>query len=262
MVRSIVFCAVLFAICLATVGRTPADNGQPPSHPRGCNEDAAVVTAAPLQAPPSARHLQGPVTVLVELALSATGGVKDARIFKSSGDSAIDDAALKAARATVYMPRTVHCAATEGRYVFRADFNGVQPSPPTITIPAGWQPGRFNDDPKLHALSWSDAPTHQLILQWRTDTRTIDQVRASELNAAGGLRADATVNVTLCNGTQSGVRFIHHPTAQLPEGIVEVVMVNGVMYSAAYLGYDGAKPSQSVLTALDSFCAPVPAKAR
>ena len=260
MVRSLVSYAALFAVSLMAVGGTPAANAQPASHPRGCNEDASAVSVAPVQLP-SAKRLQGSVTVLVELVISSVGTVTDAKIFKSSGDGALDNAALKAARATAYTPKTVHCVATEGRYVFRADFNGVQPLSPTISIPAGWQPGRFNDNPKFHTLSWSDVPAHQLILQWQTDARTIDQVRASELNAAGGLRADEAIDVTLCNGTQSGVRFIHHKREQQPEGVVEVVMANGMMYSAAYLGYDGAKPGQSVLTALDSFCVPIPPKA-
>jgi len=56
--------------------------------------------------------------------LDETGNVVSATIYKSAGNAALDQAAIKAARATSYVPEIVNCVKTAGSYIFRADFTG------------------------------------------------------------------------------------------------------------------------------------------
>jgi TonB family protein len=74
--------------------------------------------------PDSARDLGlGPVTVLVEVTVSPSGALTDANVYKSSGNSAIDREALRAAHQSTYAPKLVNCSPTSGQYLFRAEFN-------------------------------------------------------------------------------------------------------------------------------------------
>ena len=73
--------------------------------------------------PESAKDLGlGAVTVEVEVTVGASGNLVSASVYKSSNNSAIDQAALRAARQSTYSPRLVDCNPTTGDYLFRADF--------------------------------------------------------------------------------------------------------------------------------------------
>jgi TonB family protein len=73
--------------------------------------------------PDSARDLGlGTVSVFVQVTIDAQGRLVDARIYGSSNNAAIDEAALRAARASRYSPRIVNCVPVEGTYLFHADF--------------------------------------------------------------------------------------------------------------------------------------------
>ena len=260
MVCSFAFRASFFAAIVSLLAATPTTaslRAQTPS-PAACNQDASVTSAVTPRFPASARNLRGRVIVLVEVVIGATGSVKEATIYKSSGDTAVDAEALRAARASVYAPKTVKCVPTDANYLFREEFVGTPLTPPTIAVPPGWKPGPFNQS-TYETRSWSDDTQHQLILRWQKDSQTIDQIRASELNARAGLRAQRAVDVRLCDGTQSGVRFFHEAADSLdhiPSGEVEVIVTNGVLYTASFLAYDHSPPSEDVRKALDSFCAP------
>lgn len=61
-------------------------------------------------------------TAHVQVQLSATGSVTAVKIFESTGNSALDDAALEAARRTTYSPKIVDCERVPGTYLFRVEF--------------------------------------------------------------------------------------------------------------------------------------------
>ncbi len=89
------------------------------SHP---NSEASVITAAPPELPHGVR-LKGEAVVAVTIA--PNGRVLHASVLHSSGNAAIDNAVMEAARKTTYAPKRANCAPVEGRYLFHAD---LQPS--------------------------------------------------------------------------------------------------------------------------------------
>ena len=58
----------------------------------------------------------------VEVNLSASGQVTAAKIYVSTGSTALDNAAIEAARRTTYTPKIVDCDRVPGSYLFRVDF--------------------------------------------------------------------------------------------------------------------------------------------
>jgi protein TonB len=89
------------------------------------NEDASIRGTAVEPDYPDIARQQGAVgTTNIKVTLDANGNVTDAEVFKSSGNAALDNAALKAAKATEYTAETVNCVKTPGSYLFRADFTG------------------------------------------------------------------------------------------------------------------------------------------
>jgi len=112
------------------VPATPAPTATPiPATPKpSCanpNAQAGIVgQPADLDYPDIARQ-QGVVgSTDVQVTLDATGNVTDVSIHKSSGNAALDQSAIKAAKATRYSPEIVGCVKTAGAYLFKADFNG------------------------------------------------------------------------------------------------------------------------------------------
>ena len=74
---------------------------------------------------PDIARQQGAVgTTQVKVTLDATGNPVDVSIYKSSGNAALDQSAMKAARATQYNAETQNCDKIPGSYIFRADFTG------------------------------------------------------------------------------------------------------------------------------------------
>lgn len=69
--------------------------------------------------PDSARDLGlGPVVVYVQVTVNPDGTIARAVITQSSNNSAIDQAALRAARTSTYSPKLVGCNAVTGTNVF------------------------------------------------------------------------------------------------------------------------------------------------
>jgi TonB family protein len=72
--------------------------------------------------PASARDADvGPATVQVSVTVGPTGNVTQLNVAKSSGNIAIDAAALQAARESTYSPAIKNCQRTSGTYLFYAD---------------------------------------------------------------------------------------------------------------------------------------------
>ncbi len=86
------------------------------------NVPAHVLEAVDPVYPDSAaqEHVFG--TVLVAVTLSTSGAVVSTAISKSSGNDALDQAALHAAQASEYAPDYVDCRPVGGTYIFRAIF--------------------------------------------------------------------------------------------------------------------------------------------
>ena len=85
--------------------------------------DAAITQAVPPVYSASARQQGATGTVLVRVNLSSTGAVVGTSVYRSSGNDALDDAALQAAQASLYSPEINDCQPTGGSYIFRANFN-------------------------------------------------------------------------------------------------------------------------------------------
>jgi TonB family protein len=87
------------------------------------NVEATVTNPVQPDYPETARDLGlGAVTAEVEVTVGPSGNLISAKIFKSAGNMAIDQAALRAARQSTYSPKLVDCQPTQGDYLFRADF--------------------------------------------------------------------------------------------------------------------------------------------
>jgi TonB family protein len=108
------------------------------------NREAGVTVAHQPDYPRSAKGLAY-VAVQIEVTIDPSGNLVAAHVYKSSGNLAIDDAALKAASLSKYSPKLVNCQGTTGYYLFRADFdpnsgasgpNGSYPAVP-VDIPRG-----------------------------------------------------------------------------------------------------------------------------
>ncbi|MDP9018778.1 MAG: TonB family protein [Candidatus Eremiobacteraeota bacterium] len=87
-------------------------------------KDATPVNLVSPEYPESAKEANiGPAVVIVKITLSASASVLDASVISSSGNSALDRAAISAAKQSSYSPKVVDCAPVTGDYSFRANFD-------------------------------------------------------------------------------------------------------------------------------------------
>lgn len=110
----------------ATAAPTPVPTATPTPKPVCAvpNADASTTQAVEPDYPDIARQQGAVGTTQVKVSLDATGHVTDASIAKSAGNASLDQAAIKAARASSFSPEIVNCVKTAGSYIFRADFTG------------------------------------------------------------------------------------------------------------------------------------------
>jgi TonB family protein len=107
-----------------TVAQTATDAPLPTPDP--CNHEAQMMNMVIPALPDSGLPLM-PGTAYsakVEVDLDASGKITKATITTSSGNSALDNASLKAATATTYRPKMVNCKGVPDSYIFRTDFYG------------------------------------------------------------------------------------------------------------------------------------------
>jgi TonB family protein len=110
------------------------------------NRDAEVTRAQQPEYPQSGKR-SWPVTVQVEVTIDPSGNLIASRIYKSSGNQAIDEAALRSASGSKYASKLVNCQAVTGDYLFRVDFQpDSYASGPTDSyasvpadLPRGWE---------------------------------------------------------------------------------------------------------------------------
>ena len=86
------------------------------------NHDAMVTNQAVPDYPDSARQFGVTATVLIEADLDEHGRLIAVGVYKSSGISAMDEAALTAARLSTYIPPVYNGVPEPGKYLFRATF--------------------------------------------------------------------------------------------------------------------------------------------
>jgi TonB family protein len=88
------------------------------------HKDATTTRRVEPDYPDLARQQGAVGTVQVKVSLSATGSVVSTSVYKSSGNGALDRAALAAARVSSYSPGIEACEPVPDTLLFRADFNG------------------------------------------------------------------------------------------------------------------------------------------
>jgi TonB family protein len=104
------------------------------------NREAMVTKAQEPDYPQSAKPLGlGPVTVQIEVTIDPSGNIVEARVYKSSGNQAIDEAALKAASGSKYSAKLINCQTVTADYLFRSDFEPDSYASVPADLPRGSQ---------------------------------------------------------------------------------------------------------------------------
>lgn len=85
-------------------------------------QNATALQPASADYPASAARLHASGQAVVEVTIAPTGELQEAHIVSSANNMALDQAALEAARRTIYSPKTVHCVPTTGVYLFKVTF--------------------------------------------------------------------------------------------------------------------------------------------
>ncbi len=102
----------------------------PPTPKPACADpyrEATMTNGVSPEYPESAKEQGlGPVTVIVKITLSPAASVESASVLQSSGNMAVDQAAIIAARQSSYAPKLMNCQPAEGTYSFRANFDPAQ----------------------------------------------------------------------------------------------------------------------------------------
>lgn len=111
-----------------TAAPAPPAPSAPPGTPKpACKtpyQDATAVQAATPDYPESAREQGlGEVQVTVVVTIAPSGSLVNASIGQGSGNMAIDQAALAAARQSTYAPKIVDCQPVQGQYYFKVTFD-------------------------------------------------------------------------------------------------------------------------------------------
>ena len=84
--------------------------------------DAGIRTAFTPEIPEIARQQGAAGTVYVKIDLTADGTLSSASIIRSSGNQALDQAALRATRESSFAPAVQSCSPVGGSYVYVVDF--------------------------------------------------------------------------------------------------------------------------------------------
>ncbi len=92
---------------------------------KGCVTPNADVAVAHGKTPdiPKGEKLHGTVTGTSRVTIGPNGEVVSARIERSTGDAAFDQAVLNAAKGSTYSPKIVDCKPVQGAYLFSVLFD-------------------------------------------------------------------------------------------------------------------------------------------
>jgi TonB family protein len=115
----------LVAVILTVAGFVASAAGA-----RACttrNRPASVIKLVQPDYPESARDVGiGAVAVEVQVSIGSSGNLIGAEVYKSSSNMAIDQAALQAARRSIYQPRLKDCQPTTADLLLHFD---ISPGP-------------------------------------------------------------------------------------------------------------------------------------
>lgn len=89
---------------------------------KSCDRDGSIASSAHAVLPADV-HLQQAATALVKVTIGENGQLVDAKIQQSSGNNAVDQAALDAAKRSTYAPKFVSCKAVVASYIYKMVFN-------------------------------------------------------------------------------------------------------------------------------------------
>ncbi len=106
---------------------SPQPSPAPEEPSRACpivNSPVLITTYVRPDYPDIARMQGATGTALVVVTVDEQGIVRVASVYKSSGNAALDNSALTAARRSSYQPAIANCLAVPAQYLFRADFDG------------------------------------------------------------------------------------------------------------------------------------------
>jgi TonB family protein len=103
--------------CLAETSNAQAPTCSTP------DEGAAVVKKAYAEYPDSAIAQHAAGTTSIDLTIDAQGNVAGTNVYGTSGNAALDRAALDAANASLFAPGVRQCNAIPSHYLFRVTFN-------------------------------------------------------------------------------------------------------------------------------------------
>ena len=85
------------------------------------NRDVSVKDQA--QPDVSNVHPAGKLTSVIDVTVGAGGNAAAFRIDRASGNKAMDDAAMRAAKESTYLPKIVDCKPVEAHYFFKLTFD-------------------------------------------------------------------------------------------------------------------------------------------
>jgi TonB family protein len=89
-----------------------------------CDRDATVSQQMSPDYPESAREAGlRQLTVGIRVYITPQGKVAALRVFNSSGNGDLDQAAIRAAAESTYLPRIKNCTPTFGLYLFKVTFD-------------------------------------------------------------------------------------------------------------------------------------------
>jgi TonB family protein len=92
---------------------------------QSCNSDPAVIKLADTNVPKAVYdRVTGSHVAIIAVTLDASGKVTQAKIYQSSGDSNLDDAAIDAAKRSTYSPGATNCEPSGGTFAVQFQFDG------------------------------------------------------------------------------------------------------------------------------------------
>jgi len=116
----------------AQTSALPEPTASPQPTSRCVSSPARVRKASPPEYPASAAKLHlGPKSVLVQVDIDATGKLVNATVLLGSGNVALDEAALGAAKRSTYQAANADCHPVSSYGIFKANFapNRQTPAP-------------------------------------------------------------------------------------------------------------------------------------
>jgi TonB family protein len=251
------FLGAFFAAMAARATSAPSANCNNP------NVAPQAIHAASLVYPTSAVALNlGTRVAIVEVVIDASGSLVEAKIVRSTGNAAMDQAALDAVHSSTFSPGTADCVPAKRAGVVRYVFNPL--SRPKFQPPAGWTswPDQEPDSARI-------GPANAALLQvWKRGQDALflferqgnEALDTSKLASEHGTVLEKT-SVRICNGTQDA-DFVavrrREPDPMQGYWATLLALTQSDEYVVDYYSPVGNPPDSEVKNAMLSLCVPKP----